>query len=71
MRSLFWELWLFVTNQCPVLGCEYANQKRIQSDDVIGQNKGPFTLSLAIAISKSDSLVIAMLAKETGYPTHS
>ena len=44
---------------------------RIQSDDVIGQNKGPFILSLAIAISKSDSLVIAMLAKETGYPTHS
>ena len=33
--------------------------------------KGPFTPSLAIAIPKSDSLAIAMLAKEMAYPTHS
>ena len=33
--------------------------------------KGPFTLPLEIAIPKSDSLAIAMLAKEMAYPTHS
>ena len=33
--------------------------------------KGPFTLSLAIAMPKSDSLAIAMLTKEMGYPTQS
>ena len=33
--------------------------------------QGPFTLSLTMTILKSDSLVIAMLAKEMAYPTHS
>ena len=33
--------------------------------------KVPFTLSLAIAIPKSDSLAIEVLAKEMAYPTHS
>ena len=38
---------------------------------VENSTKGLFTLSLAIAIPKSDSLVIVMLAKELAYPTHS
>ena len=33
--------------------------------------KGPFTLSLAIVIPKSDSLAIVMFAKKMAYPTHS
>ena len=35
------------------------------------QPKGPSTLSPAIAIPKSDSLVIVMLAKEMAYPNYS
>ena len=38
---------------------------------LLSDAKGPFTLSLAIAIPKSDSLAIVMLAKEMAYPTHS
>ena len=41
------------------------------SEKFILKRKGPFTLSLAIAIPKNYSLAIAMLTKEMAYPTHS
>ena len=48
-----------------------SNEKKPHADTNQYVAKGSFTLSLAIAIPKNDSLAIAMLAKEMAYPTHS
>ena len=70
---------MLISDAIPVFGLSHLNLSQVtyicltlvQKGYQLSNLKGLFTVPLAIAILKSDSLAIAMLAKEMAYPTHS